>query len=274
MNRLTPSHWLRQVLERWLDVRDQHALGDLEEEFRERVLRDAPRISAELWYVREALSLLLAVTLGRISGKRDTETLTSDTMGEGMMNGMGRDLVHALRGLLRDPGTTVVIALTLAVSVGATTAIFSVANAAFLTPLPYPGADRLVRVYTGSKADPEVALAVSPLDWRDFATFEGVVEASGVWSLGESVHMIDAEQPLRLVAPRASAGLFRILGAEPVAGRFFTVDEEVPGQDDVVVLSHGLWERAFGADPAVVGRPVVLDGRSHRVVGVAPRAAY
>ena len=168
------------------------------------------------------------------------------------------------------------IGLTLAVAVGATTAIFSVANATFLRPLPYPGADRMVGVYTGFREDPEAALAVSPLDWRDFDAFRAVIEQSGVWSVGESVHMTEGEQPLRLVAPRASADLFRILGAEPVLGRFFTADEEIPGQDDAVVLSHGLWVRAFGTDPRVIERSVVLDGRSYRVAaerGMLPREA-
>ena len=128
----------------------------------------------------------------------------------------------------------------------------------------------MVGVYTGFREDPEAALAVSPLDWRDFDAFEAVIERSGVWSVGESVHMSDGEQPLRLVAPRASADLFRVLGAEPVAGRFFTAHEEIPGRDDAVVLSHGLWVRAFGADPRVIERSVVLDGRSYRVVGIAP----
>ena len=271
MSRLSPSHWLRTLLERLLGPAEQDALGDLEEEFHGRVRGSAGWAVAECWYVLEALSLFFAIARGRLSRGRGSVARRSDiTSGEGIMIGIGRDVIHALRGLRREPGTTLVIGLTLAVAVGATTAIFSVANATFLRPLPYPSADRMVGIYTGFKEDPEAALAVSPLDWRDFDAFGAVVEQSGVWSLGESVHMTDGEQPLRLVAPRASADLFRVLGAEPLAGRFFTADEEIPGRDDAVVLSHGLWVRAFGADPRVIERSVVLDGRSYRVVGVAP----
>ena len=271
MSRLSPSHWLRRLLERVLGPSEQDALGDLEEEFRRRIRPNARWSVAECWYILEALSLFFAIARSCFSLGRGRTARTSDiNSGEGIMSGMGRDVIHALRGLRREPGTTLVIGLTLAVAVGATTAIFSVANATFLRPLPYPGADRMVGVYTGFREDPEAALAVSPLDWRDFDAFQAVFEQSGVWSVGESVHMTDGEQPLRLVAPRASADLFRVLGAEPVAGRFFTADEEIPGQDDAVVLSHGLWVRAFGADPRVVGRSVVLDGRSYRVVGIAP----
>ena len=268
---LSPSRWLRRLLERTLGPSEQHVLGDLEEEFRVRVRPSTPWVVSECWYVLESISLLFAVARSRSSPGRGRNTgTTDDTSREGIMDGMGRDLLHALRGLRRQLGTTLVIGLTLAVAVGATTAIFSVANATFLRPLPYPGADRMVGVYTGFRENPEAALAVSPLDWKDFDDFEGVIEQSGVWSVGESVHMTDGEQPLRLVAPRASADLFRILGADAVVGRFFTAEEEIPGRDDAVVLSHGLWVRVFGADPRVIERSVVLDGRSYRVVGVTP----
>lgn len=185
--------------------------------------------------------------------------------------GIGRDGANAFRGLLRAPGFTLAIGLTLAVAIGATTTIFSVANAAFLRPLPYPDADRMVSVYSGDRDNPETANAVSPLDWRDFAASSEVIEATGVWSLGESVHMTEADQTIRLIAPRASLGLFAILGAQPVVGRFFTPEEMIPEQDDAVVLSYGLWERAFGAAREVIDRSIELDGRSYRVVGVAPR---
>jgi predicted permease len=268
---LLPSSWLRGLCARVLPPADQHALGDLDEEFRERVLRDRRRAAAELWYVREASPLLVAAAAGRVLFDRSTAVAIHELgSGGGSMRGTTRDFVHALRALRREPATTVVIGLTLALAVGATTAIFGVANAAFLRPLPYPDADRLVRIYTGSREDPAVAFAVSPLDWRDFDGFAEVVEESAVWTLGESVHLASAAEPVRLEAPRASAGLFPLLGAEPALGRFFTTDEETPGRDDAVVLSHGLWDRAFGRDPEVIGRTIELDDRTYRIVGVAP----
>lgn len=266
-----PSRLLRWLLQRLLGATEQDALGDLEEESRQRGEAGRSRLAAEVWYVREAISLLFGIIRHRLWQMCAHQAPSPGGAARGgIMAGTGRDLAHAVRSLLRDPVTTFVIAVTLAVAVGATTAIFSVTNAAFLRPLPYPEADRLVRIYTGFREDPQAAFAVSPLDWRDFDAFEPVVEASGVWSLMETVHMTDGDRPVRLVAPRASASLFRILGAEPVVGRFFTPEETVPGQDDAVVLSHGLWVRAFGADPEVVGRSVTMDERSYRVVGVAP----
>ncbi|HUF75457.1 MAG TPA: ABC transporter permease [Longimicrobiales bacterium] len=190
--------------------------------------------------------------------------------GEGWMGGLGRELRHTVRGLARDGATTLAIGLTLAVAMGATTTIVAVADAAFLQQLPYPDADRLVRVYSGSREDPEATMQISPLDLRDLQEHEAVIEEIGVWSVGESVHLTGADEPRRLEAPRASASLFRILGVEAELGRFFGPEEEVPGSDDAVVLSHGLWMGAFGGDPAAVGGSVMLDGRSYRVVGIAP----
>lgn len=271
MKALAPSFWLRRLLVRVLRTSDEHILGDLEEEYRDRVKPSRSWLAAEMWYTAEATSLAFAVARGRFGLRgRPGRGKFEFTRGNGMMWGVGRDVIHALRGLRRERGTTIVIGLTLAVAVGATTAIFSVANAAFLKPLPYPDADRLVGVYTGFNENPGAALAVSPLDLRDFAGFDAVIEAAGAWSMGESVHMTDGDQPLRLVAPRASTELFRILGAQATVGRFFTADEEIPGQNDAVVLSHGLWTRAFGSDPQVTERSVMLDGRRYRVVGVAP----
>ncbi|MBW3535575.1 MAG: ADOP family duplicated permease [Gemmatimonadetes bacterium] len=106
----------------------------------------------------------------------------------------------------------------------------------------------------------------------DLDAADGLIEEIGAWSVGESVHLTVADEPRRLEAPRASASLFRILGLQPEVGRFFTEAEEVPGGDDAVVLSHALWTDAFGGDRGVVGRSVALDGRTYRVVGVAPPA--
>lgn len=186
------------------------------------------------------------------------------------MDGWGRDLRHTFRGLTRDRGTTLVIWMTLAVAIGSTTSIFAVADAAFLRPLPYPAADRLARVYSGSREDPGSAFALSPLDLRDLEGYDALVEDIGAWTVAETVHLTDGDEPRKLEAPRASAGLFRILGVKPELGRFFTPEEEMPGGDDAVVLSHGLWVSAFGGDPGVVRRSITLDGRAYRIVGVAP----
>ncbi len=258
-----PSSLLRGLLRTLLGPDEQHALGDLDEELERRVQRGARRALAELWYGREAASLVVAVLVGRLVGVLSEE---------GIVSGLGRDVRHAVRALSREVGVSLVVAVTLAAAIGATTAIFAVADAAFLRPLPYPHADRLVRVYSGSREAPQAAFALSPLDVRDIRGADALVEDVGVWTLGETVHLTEGDEPRRLEAPRASASLFRILGVEPALGRFFVPEEEVPGGDDAVVLSWGLWTSAFGADREVVGRSVRLDGRGYRVVGVAPPA--
>jgi predicted permease len=257
------SSLLRGLLGRLLDKDEEHALGDLDEELGRRREQSARSASGELWYVREAMSLLLAVAAGRVA-----QTLTWETN----VSGLGRDLRHALRALVREPGVSLVVTVTLATAIGATTAIFAVADAAYLRPLPYPSAERLVSVYSGSREDPAAAFALSPLDVRDIRGFDALVEDIGVWTVGETVHLMDGDEPRRLEAPRATGALFRMLGVEPEVGRFFLPEEEVPGDDDAVVLSWGLWASAFGSDPGVVGRSIRLDGRSYRVVGVAPAA--
>lgn len=269
--RLAPSSWLKPLLELVAGGSGDDAIGDLDEEFAEQKQQSRSVLRSEAWYFREGLSLLGGFLLDRATSQFRASARTLESRpGASIMNGIRRDLSHALRALVRDSGTSTAVVGTLAIAVGAITAIFSLAYAAFLKPLPYPEADRLVRVYTGFNEDPSATLPVSPLDWESFSRVETVVEESAVWSVGDFVHMTEAEQPLRLSAPRASAALFRILGADMALGRFFTTEEEVPGQDDAVVLSHGLWVSAFGADPGVLNQRVELDGRSHRVVGVAP----
>lgn len=264
------SRIARALLRLLLRSDEEDAFGDLEEERwrRQRDRRDSgagPGAAGEIWYLREVASLAVAVAMQRV-----TELGERIQGRRGTMGGLGRDLRHALRLLAREPGTTLAIVVTLAVAVGATTTVAAVADAAFLRRLPYPHAERLVRVYSGSREDPGATTSLSPLDLRDLRSYGSVVEAVGAWTRGESVHLATAGEPRRLNAPRASAALFRILGVEPALGRFFGPEEEVPGGADAVVLSHGLWVEAFGADSTLVGRSVTLDGASYRVVGVAP----
>jgi predicted permease len=274
--RVAPSELFRSLLLRLLEPGEEDALGDLDEEFHRRV-QGRGRWRSELWYVAEAVSLAAAVTKAGLRARRHERHRTiragggAFMRGEGGMDGLGRDVRHAVQNLARDKGTTSLIGLTLAVAIGSTTAIVAVADAAFLRALPYPESDRLVRIYSGSREDPGATMQISPLDLRDLREYDAMIEEIGAWSVGESVHLTGADEPRRLEAPRASAGLFRILGLEAQLGRLLTAADEVPGADDAVVLSHGLWMSQFGGDPDVVGRTVLLDGRSYRVVGVAPR---
>jgi predicted permease len=176
------------------------------------------------------------------------------------------DLKFAFRQLLKNPGFTAVAVLTLALGIGATTAIFSLINGVLLEPLPYDQPGQLVNLWerrpNGNAGD------VSPgafMDWREHgASFEGV---SSVRSAAANLTGID--QPERINGLRVSAGFLSIFREPPMIGRGFLPEEERPdGGDKVVILSHGLWQRRFGSDPNLVGNTIQLDGESHAVIGV------
>ncbi|MEJ2185411.1 MAG: ABC transporter permease [Gemmatimonadota bacterium] len=172
---------------------------------------------------------------------------------------------HAGRRLARSPLFFVATVATLALGIGANTAIFSVVNAVLLRPLPYPQPDRLVRVWEGTSGHG----TVSPPNFVDFRSLTGVFQDAaahyntGLTLTGEG----NAEQ---LTGVAATPSLFPILGAQAEIGRVFQPDEAMPGNARVVILSDALWRRRFGGDPSVLGRAIRLDGEGYRVVGVMP----
>jgi predicted permease len=185
-----------------------------------------------------------------------------------------RDIAHGLRSLRRTPGFTVVAVLTLALGIGANTAIFSVISGVLLRPLPYRDADRLVQVIappTGpfGASVPRAARALLPpyvdalrTGTRSFSHVAGYMETSATLSgQGDAV---------RLVGYQITASAFPLLGVAPLLGRPFDSNEESPGSDAVVVLSHTAWQRYFNSDPAIVGRVAAFDGRGRTIVGVMP----
>nr|MBA2458656.1 ABC transporter permease [Gemmatimonadales bacterium] len=169
----------------------------------------------------------------------------------------------------RSPGFTAAAAITLALGIGANTAVFSLVDAALLRPLPFPEPERLAVLWESQPAqgkDREKISAANYLDWRRESRSFSELTAWIVWGKA----LTGAGEPEELTMIRASANLFRLVGVEPALGRGFLPEEETPGRDRVVVLSHGLWTGRHGADPGVVGRSVVLDGEPHEIVGVMP----
>jgi putative ABC transport system permease protein len=180
---------------------------------------------------------------------------------------MLRDSRYALRQLIRTPVFTFVAILTLALGIGATSAIFSVVNAVLLRPLPYADADEIVRVY---EVVPQYGrFSVAPgtfLDWRQQATlFEQMAAISG-----GSATLAGAEGPERVPGASVSAELFDLLRVKPVLGRTFTKEEDAPGRNEVVILSHAAWQQRFGGDPGVLGRSITVNDRPSTIVGVMP----
>ena len=182
-----------------------------------------------------------------------------------MLDSLRQDLTYATRRLQQSPGFTLVAVLTLALGIGATTAIFSIVNAVLLRPLPYPEADRLVEVAQVWKGKPAVYSPQNFLDVEAQAkSFErlAAVDTTGVTLTGNGA-------ATRLEAAEVSAAFFDVLRARPVLGRGFVAGENQPGTR-VVVLGHRLWLDRFGGDAGLVGRTVQIDREPRTVVGIAP----
>ena len=178
------------------------------------------------------------------------------------------DLRYAVRGLRASPGFTAVALLTLAMGIGASTTIFSVANAVLLRPFPYHEPDRIVRLYeTNPTTDTFSISEPDYLDWRQ--RVRGLSQLAAF--TGETASLLGDGDPEELVAIAATPSLFPLLGVRPLMGRVFGEEEAKPGAPArVVVLSNAMWQTRFGADPRAVGRTVNLSGTSYEVIGVMP----
>jgi putative ABC transport system permease protein len=181
------------------------------------------------------------------------------------------DVRYAFRTLRRNPGFAIVVLLTLALGIGANAAIFSVVNGVLLRPLPYRDADRLMVIW-GDLKRPGLndipASAGEYVDYRDRThAFEQVAAYDTV-----GFNLTGGGEPERVDGAIVSTTFFSLLGASAQVGRTLVADEDQPGRDDVVVLSHSLWTRRFSANPAIVGQTIPVDGRPAQVVGVMPAA--
>jgi hypothetical protein len=177
-----------------------------------------------------------------------------------------------LRLLLRAPGFTLVAGLTLALGVGANTAIFSVVRAVLLAPLPFADPDRLVSVWHAYP--PSLPRAVSAPGFDDLRQARHIFDDVTVFSLTNQ-NLTGGGEPERLVVARVSQSFQPVLGVHVAIGRWFTADEDAPNQNRVVVLSDAVWRRRLGGDPSVVGRTISLNDVPHRVIGVmAPAGTF
>ena len=183
-----------------------------------------------------------------------------------------RDLRYGARGLAREPGFTAVAVLTLALAIGANTAIFSVADGLLLRPLPLPRADRLLVVMRQFKEGETDAVSVTKLFFLQ-PRLQSVFSGSAAYERrGVPFNLVGDGIPERLLGAHVTAGFFSAIGVQPLFGRDFLAEEDRPGGRRVVMLSHGLWVRRFGADPHVLGRPLRLSGETYTVIGVMPAA--
>lgn len=179
------------------------------------------------------------------------------------------DIRYAVRTLRKSPSFTVMAVLTLALGIGANTAIFSVVNAVLLRSLPFPDADRLVWIEGVNASHGITASNVSAADVADWQNQNQVFEAMSPFVTGGAI-LSGGDAPERVPRAAVGGGFFSVLGVSPARGRAFLPEENLSSGAAVAVISHGLWQRRFGGDPDLVGRQVTISGRSATVIGVMP----
>jgi putative ABC transport system permease protein len=238
---------------------------------RESVIEDIER------EMRSHLQMEIATNIGRGMSPEDARVaalrsfgnpgrardLAYDVRGGGVLEVLWQDLRYGLRTLLRKPGFTLTVVVTLGLGIGANSAIFSVVNGILLRPLEYRDPDRIVTLLDKGRGP------VSPANFIDFSSqCDSFTEMAAAEAWGGT--LVSNGHPESVQALRMGEGLFSLLGVEPLLGRTLQPDDFQPGQDRVLVLSHKLWIRAFGGDPAVIGQVVTFSGEPFSVVGVMP----
>jgi putative ABC transport system permease protein len=202
------------------------------------------------------------------------QSISSITKTERSMKGTSRmqtlwqDLRYGARMLLKQPGFTLIAVLTLALGIGANAAIFTVVNSVLLRPLPFREPERLVMIRE-TKLPQFPEFSVSPgnfLGWKNQNTvFERLVAFTGV-----TLNLVGASDPEQLRGMKVTDGFFAMLGVQPQVGREFLPEEDQPGRNNVVILSHGLWQRRFAGEPKILNQTLLLSGQSYTVIGVMP----
>ncbi len=185
------------------------------------------------------------------------------------MESLLHDIKFSVRMLLKAPAFTIVAILTLALGIGANTAIFSVINAVLLRPLPFHEPDRLVQLWE-TEAAPGTYPFAGP-DYLDWQAQNHTLEATSLYTWGRNFNASGAGQPEPVLALNTQANFFSVLGVRPFLGRTFVTGEDQAGKNRVVIVSYGIWQRHFGRDPGVLGRTLNLDSEAYSVIGVMPR---
>ena len=180
-----------------------------------------------------------------------------------------RDLRYGFRMLLRKPGFTVVAVVALALGIGANSAIFSVADALLLKPLPFPNLDRLVAIHESLAGEGIEARAVSPADFLDWQSENSVFRKIAAYRI-KDMTITGTGEPELLNGTLVSPDFLELVGMNALKGRGFLRDESEVGRDQITILGYGLWQRRFGGDPNILGQTLTLNGRAATVVGIMP----
>lgn len=275
-----PPQLAEWLLSRVLDARDRTwVLGDLHEEHARRVESSGARTAAR-WYWRQAWGAMLPSLRRRME---DGPSVVRNRVGESPMGrtaqrverrssnveGLWRDVRVAWRSIVRRPAYAILCVATLALAIGANAAVFGVMDAVLLRPLPYPESDRIVlfsELHPERLQDLGWSSVPNMEDWREAArSFESI----GLFR-GRSMAVTGDGDPAYVYGAFATPAFFRVFGSAPSLGRVFEEGDAVAGGPSVVVISHGLWQRRYGGDAAVLGRLMVVDGIARAIVGVMP----
>jgi putative ABC transport system permease protein len=187
----------------------------------------------------------------------------------GIIETFSRNVRHASRALRKSPGFTLAAVATLALGIGANTAIFSVAKAVMFTPLPYDRPEQLAMIWNAARPGDVTHLSLQEVvSYRDDSTTFAAVGAY----IESNANLTGGDDPERVRSAVVTGELFATLGVTPLLGRPLTASDSAPGSAEVVVLGHGLWQRRFGGQPSVVGQTIIVNGRPREVVGVMPPA--
>src|SRR5216117_1069897 len=182
---------------------------------------------------------------------------------------MIKDIQFALRQLLKQPGFTLIAVVTVALAIGATTAVLSLVNGLLVRPLPYREPQQLVLLLQHFKSQNLERIPVSPPEFKDYETRARSFENLGAFGY-TNFNLAGEDRPERIAGATVTAGVLPLLGVSPIKGRFFEPEECTLGRDDVVIISARLWQHRFNSDPQIIGTKLLLNGKSFTVVGVMP----
>ncbi|HKP82413.1 MAG TPA: ABC transporter permease [Pyrinomonadaceae bacterium] len=259
---------MSSLLRRWRALTHRDELEqELDEEMRFHLDRDIEQ-NIKSGMTREDARYAALKAFGGVDQSKEE---CRNARGVDLIENTVRDVTYSLRVLLKSYGFTIVVILTLALGIGANTAIFSFANGILLRPLPYPQSDHLVVLDETALKRGVDSMSVSYpnfLDWREQNTvFEDIATYYGT----SRFSLTGEGEPLQIRGTRINQGLFEILRVSPQLGRTFTANEDRPEEDAVVILGHDLWQRTFGGDPNIVGKKITISNRARTVIGVMPR---